>query len=148
MILRFVTGTFIQFIFKKWIFTKDISNWIFQAGIEPIKIFQGKNSKKNWIKVFCLSFAHLLRSPRYKSYGRCLRHLRIYDNGEFVQNSSRVQAGINAGTNFFYSLMENLMLYNTSKFQVGGGLGSAIIVDLVTRGEILKFRLSKRPLGP
>ena len=49
---------------------------------------------------------------------------------------------------FFYSLMENLMFYNTSKFQVGGGLGSAIIVDLVTRGEILKFQLSKRPLGP
>ena len=47
-----------------------------------------------------------------------------------------------------YYLMQNLMLYNTSKLQVGGGLGSANIGDLVTKGKILKFRLSNRPLGP
>ena len=59
-----------------------------------------------------------------------------------------MHAGINAGTHLIYNLMENLMLYNTSKLQVGGGLGSANSGDLVTEGRIVKFRLSNRPLGP
>ena len=62
--------------------------------------------------------------------------------GKVVQNSSRVHAGINAGTNLIYYFMENLMLYNTSKLQADAGLGSANIGDLVTKGKILKFRLS------
>ena len=40
------------------------------------------------------------------------------------------------------------MLYNTFKLKVGGGLGSADNGDLVTKGKILKIRLSKRTLGP
>ena len=140
--------TFIQFIFEKWIFKKDISNRIFQAEIDPIKIFQGKNSKNNWLKVVRLSSEHLLWSSRYQSYRRCLRHLQVYDNWELVKNGSRVHAGISAGTHVIYYFMENLILYNTSKFQVGGGLGSADIGDLVTEGKILKFQLSNRPLGP
>ena len=77
-----------------------------------------------------------------------MRHLQVYDDWEFVKNGSRVHAEINAGTHLTYYLMENLILYNTSKFQVDGGLGSANIGDLVTKGKILKFRLSNRPLGP
>ena len=49
-----------------------------------------------------------------------MRHLHVYDHWKFVQNRSRVHAGINAGTNLIYCFMENLMLYNTSKLQVVG----------------------------
>ena len=60
-----------------------------------------------------------------------MRHLQVYDNWEFVKNGSRVHAEINAGTHLTYYFMENLILYNTSKFQVGGGLESADIGVLV-----------------
>ena len=42
-----------------------------------------------------------------------------------------MHVGINAGTKFRYASTQNLMTHNTSKFQVGGGLGSADIGVLV-----------------
>lgn len=44
--------------------------------------------------------------------------------------------------------MQNLMFYNNPELKDDGGLGSADNGDLVTKGKILKIRLSKRTLGP
>ena len=68
--------------------------------------------------------------------------------GKVVQNSSRVHAVVKAGRTVAYCWTQNLILHKIAKFQVDGGFGSADISDLVTKGKILKFRLSERLGGP
>ena len=83
------------------------------------------------MSIFGLSLKFILRATRSSSGCRCLRDLSLNDHGWALKNRSLVHVGINAGTKCRYDSVQNLMTHYTSKFQVGGGLGSADIGVLV-----------------